>query len=146
MRFELPPYTSCSFCDDLLGSRECAIVAENEHAMAEIDERQYERGAMLVIPRTHRESILDIENHEIEGVYRLVRVVAHAAVKAFGARGMNIFQNSGRVAGQSEPHFHVHVVPRYEDSDPHKIFLQHDCQVMSMEEQRAVAASIRAAL
>ena len=55
MKFELPPYASCSFCDDLSGTRECAIVAENEHAVAELDERQYERGAMLVIPKMHRE-------------------------------------------------------------------------------------------
>jgi histidine triad (HIT) family protein len=146
MKFELPSYTSCSFCDDLSGARDCAIVAENEHAVAEIDERQYERGAMLIIPRKHRESVLDIERREIEAVYSLVRDVAHAASKAFGAQGMNIFQNNGARAGQHEPHFHVHVVPRYRDSDPHKIFLLHDCAVMSMEEQHAIAALIRAAL
>jgi histidine triad (HIT) family protein len=146
MRFELPPYTSCSFCDDLSGTRECALIAENEHAFAELDERQYERGAMLVIPKKHRESVLDIEPQEIEGVYSLVRDVARAAAKAFGAQGMNIFQNNGAKARQSEPHFHVHVVPRYKDSDPHKIFLQPDCEVMSMEEQRVIAALIRAAL
>jgi histidine triad (HIT) family protein len=146
MKFELPPYTTCSFCDDLSGARECAIVAENEHAVAEIDERQYERGAMLVIPRRHRESVLDIERREIEAVYSLVREVAHAAAKALGAQGANIFQNNGAKAGQQEPHFHVHVVPRYEDGDPHRIFLQDDCAVMSMEEQRAIADLIRAAL
>jgi len=146
VRFDLPPYGSCSFCDDLSGSRECAIVAENEHALAEIDERQYERGAMLVIPKKHRESVLDIDPREMEGVYRLVRDVAHAAAKAFGAHGMNIFQNNGAKAGQTEPHFHVHVVPRYRDSDPHKIFLLQDCEVMPMEEQRAIASAIRAAL
>jgi histidine triad (HIT) family protein len=146
MKFELPPYASCSFCDDLSGARECAFVAENEHAVAEIDERQYERGAMLVIPRKHRESILDIERLEIEAVYSLAREVAHAAVRAFGAQAMNIFQNSGTNAGQSEPHFHVHVVPRFKDSNPHKIFLQQDCEVMSIEEQRAIADLIKAAL
>src|SRR5690606_4200692 len=124
VRFDLPPYGSCSFCDDLSGSRECAIVAENAYALAELDERQYEHGAMLVIPKKHRESLLDIDPAEIEGVYSLVREVANAAAKAFGARGMNVFQNNGTSAGQSEPHFHVHVVPRYGDSDPHKIFLQ----------------------
>jgi histidine triad (HIT) family protein len=146
MRFELPPYASCSFCDDLSGARECAIVAENEHALAELDERQYERGAMLVITKKHRESVLDIEPMEIEGIYSLVRDVARAATKALGAHGMNIFQNNGAKAGQSEPHFHVHVVPRYKDSDPHKVFLQHDCEVTSMEEQRVIAELIRAAL
>jgi histidine triad (HIT) family protein len=146
MRFELPPYASCSFCDDLSGTRECAIVAENEHAVAEIDERQYERGAMLIIPRKHRESILDIDRQEFESVYGLAREVAQAAVRAFGAHGVNVFQNNGRSAGQTEPHFHVHVVPRYRDSDPHKIFLLHECEVMSIEEQRAIADLIRVAL
>jgi len=146
MKFELPAYNSCSFCDDLRGVREFAIVAENEHAVAELDERQYERGAMLVIPRTHRESVLDIEPAEIKGVYSLAQQVACAAAKAFGAQGMNIFQNNGSKAGQSEPHFHVHIVPRFEGTDPHKIFLQHDCEVISIEEQREIASLIRAAL
>lgn len=51
MRFELPPYEVCSFCQDLSGDRECAIVIRNEHAAVVVNERQYERGAMLVIPR-----------------------------------------------------------------------------------------------
>ena len=101
---------------------------------------------MLVIPKQHRESVLDIERREIEGVYSLVRDVAHAAYKAFGAQGMNIFQNNGAKAGQREPHFHVHVVPRYGNSDPHRIFLQQDCEVTPMEEQRVIADLIRAEL
>ncbi len=146
MKFDLPAYITCSFCDDLSGARECAVVAENEHAVAEIDERQYERGAMLVIPKKHRESVLDIESREIEGVYALVREMARAAAKALGAHGMNIYQNNGAKGGQHEPHFHVHVVPRYEDSDPCRIFSQQDREVMSMSEQRAIAALIRSAL
>jgi histidine triad (HIT) family protein len=146
MNFYLPPYGSCSFCDDVSGARECAVVAENELAFAELDERQYERGAMLVIPKKHRESVLSIERHELEAVYSLVYDVARAATKVFDAQGMNIFQNNGAKAGQSEPHFHVHVVPRYRDSDPHRIFLQHDCEVVSMQDQRAISALIRNAL
>lgn len=144
MRFELPAYDSCSFCDDLRGTRACVFVAENEHAVAEIDERQYERGTMLVIPRRHRESVLDIEPAEIADVYRLVREVARAATRAFGAQGMSVFQNNGPKAGQHEPHFHVHVVPRFEASDPERRFLQRDYRVISIEEQRQIAVAIRA--
>jgi histidine triad (HIT) family protein len=146
MKFELSPYATCSFCEDLAGTRACAFVAENQYAVAEIDERQYERGAMLVIPKQHRESILDIENSEIEGVYSLAREVARAAAVAFGAVGMNVFQNNGSKAGQHEPHFHVHVVPRYKASDPHRRFLQRDYNVISIEEQRAIADLVKAAL
>lgn len=143
MRFELFPYDSCSFCQDLAGERECAFVGENEHAVAEVNERQYERGAMLVIPRAHRESVLDIESVEMAAVYSLVREIARAATMAFGALGMNVFQNNGSKAGQHEPHFHVHVVPRYKTSDPERRFLQRDYSVISIEEQRAIAATIR---
>ena len=146
MRFDLPPYDTCSFCQDVARERECAFIAENEHALAEVDERQYERGAMLVIPRTHRESVLDIDSLEMASVYRLVREIARAATVAFGALGMNIFQNNGSKAGQHEPHFHVHVVPRYKASDPDRRFLQRDYSVVSLEEQRAIAEMIRRCL
>jgi histidine triad (HIT) family protein len=116
MRFELLDYKICSFCQDLAGERECAFIAENEFAAAEVNERQYERGAMLVIPRAHRESILDIEPAEIAEVYTLAREVARAATAAFGALGMSVFQNNGTKGAQSEPHFHVHVVPHSQDN------------------------------
>ncbi len=143
MRFELVDYQICSFCQDLAGERDCAFIAQNEFAAAEVNERQYERGAMLVLPRTHRESILDIEPAEIAEVYKLAREVARAATAAFGALGMNVFQNNGTKGAQSEPHFHVHVVPRYEGSDPHRRFLQRDYSVITIEEQRAIAETIR---
>lgn len=122
------------------------MIIDNEHAFAELDERQYERGAMLVLPKVHRESMLDIEPHEIDAVYRLAKNVARAATAAFGASGLNVFQNNGTKAGQHEPHFHVHVVPRYKASDPNRRFLQRDYDVISLEEQRAIAELIRARL
>jgi histidine triad (HIT) family protein len=146
MRYPLVPSDGCSFCDDLSGARECAFVAQNELAAAEIDLRQYERGAMLVIPREHRESILDITPEELDAVYRLAQDVARAATIALGAVGMNVYQNSGTRAGQHESHFHVHVVPRYENSDPDRLFRQRDYSVTPMAEQRQIAAVIRAAL
>jgi diadenosine tetraphosphate (Ap4A) HIT family hydrolase len=74
-----------------------------------------------------------------------VRIVAHAAAKALDAHGMSIFQNNGAGANH-EPHYHVHVVPRFKGSDPHRIFTQPDFEVMSMKEQRAIADLIRSAL
>ena len=146
MPFPVAPYESCSFCQDLSGHRECAFIAENELAAAQVDERQYERGAMLVIPKTHRETILDIGESEVEAVYAMAKRVAAAAEKAYGAIGANIYQNNGLKASQHEPHFHVHLVPKYEDSETEKLFLQRDYDVISIEEQRQIADDLRAAL
>jgi histidine triad (HIT) family protein len=146
MRYPLAPYDRCSFCHDLSGGRECAFVAQNELAAAEIDLRQYETGAMLVIPRAHRESILDITPEELDAVYRLALQVGRAATLALGAVGMNVYQNNGIKAGQHEPHFHVHVVPRYEASDPDRLFRQRDYPPVPLHERHGLAARIRSAL
>jgi len=146
MPFPVAPYETCSFCLDLSGERECAFITDNDHAAAQVDERQYERGAMLVIPKTHRETILDIEEPELEAVYALAKVVASAAERAYGAVGANIYQNNGLKASQHEPHFHVHVVPKYENSESEKLFLQRNYEAISIAEQREIASTLRTAI
>ncbi len=146
MPFPVAPYDTCSFCLDLSGERECAFITENDHAAAQVDERQYERGAMLIIPRHHRETILDIEESELEAVYALAKRMTRAVERAYGAVGANIYQNNGLKASQHEPHFHVHVVPKYEDSESEKLFLQRNYDVIPIEEQRQIASTLRAAL
>ena len=146
MPFPVAPYETCSFCLDLSGDRECAFVADNEFSAAEVNERQYEKGAMLIVPKDHRETILDMEEHEVEAVYRLVKRMALAAERAFGAVGANIYQNNGAAASQHEPHVHVHVVPKYEHSEREKLFLQRDYDVIPIEEQRRIAQALRDAL
>ena len=146
MPFPVAPYDTCSFCLDLSGERECAFITENDHAAAQVDERQYERGAMLVIPRHHRETILDIEESELEAVYALAKRLAAAAERAYGAVGANIYQNNGLKASQHEPHFHVHVVPKYKDSESEKLFLQRNYDTIPIDEQRKIADTLRASL
>jgi histidine triad (HIT) family protein len=146
MRFELDPYGVCSFCQDLDGQRRSAFVIRDETAAVLVNERQYERGAMPVIPTRHLESVLDITEAEVQAVYCMAKRVAEAAVRAFGAVGMYVYQNNRRVVGQTEPHFHVHVVLRYPTSDPRCRFHHHEYTAVSLEEQEAVAAAVRAAL
>ena len=55
---------------------------------------------------------------------------------AFGAIGANIYQNNGLKASQHEPHFHVHVVPKYDHSEREKLYLQRNYDVIPIEEQR----------
>jgi len=146
MPFQLTTYDSCSFCEYLAGQRECAFIVREPLAAAFVNRTQYERGAMLVVPNAHRPTILDITPDEIASVYALAKRLAAAAERAFGAVGANVFQNNGTRAGQHVPHFHVHVVPRYENSNPEKLFLQREFALATPDEQRRVAEEIRSAL
>jgi histidine triad (HIT) family protein len=146
MPFRLAPYQSCPFCAYICGEVECAVIAETELALAIVNKTQYERGAALVIPKQHRETILEITPTEIASVYTLAKRIVVAGEAALGAIGANVFQNNGIKAGQHVPHMHVHVVPRYEASDPEKLFLQRDFAIVDLAELKAIAATIRAAL
>lgn len=148
MPFELAPYEpgSCGFCRYVAGEAECAVLAEDEFAFAIVNYRQYERGASLVIPKVHRETILDVTDGEIASLYRLAKRVAGAAEKAFGACGCSVYQNNGLKSGQHVPHVHVHVVPRYATSDPGRLFLQDDFPILPLPQVHAIAAAIRSCL
>jgi histidine triad (HIT) family protein len=146
MPFPLAPHGSCSFCEYLAGTHECVFVVRNELVAAFVNRTQYERGAMLIVPNAHRATILEITDEELASVYALAKRLAAAAERALGAIGANVFQNNGSKGGQHVPHFHVHLVPRYEHSDPEKMFLQREFALTPVAEQQRIADAIRKAL
>ena len=139
MPFILDKYDECGFCRYISGEAFYAVVAENELAVGFVNHRQYERGATLVIPRRHVETILEATDTELAAISHLARNLAGAANRAFGATGTNVFQNNGIKAGQHVPHMHTHVVPRYPESDPEKLFLQRNFPIVSPDEQQTIA-------
>jgi histidine triad (HIT) family protein len=48
-------------------------------------------------------------------VYLTAKELAKAISKAFNVKEFNILQNNGTLAGQTVPHYHVHIIPRYEE-------------------------------
>jgi|SRR6185312_12173748 len=144
MPFTLASYDSCPFCRYVRGEAEYVALAEDDLVLALMNYRQYERGAMLVIPKRHCETILDVSDTEIASLYRLAKTLARGAEMALGACGANIYQNNGVIAGQHVPHVHVHVVPRYPDSDSEKLFLMRNFPILPLDELRPTAAAIRA--
>src|SRR5258708_37265931 len=69
-------------------------------------------GHVLVVPRVHYNSLLDVPPelgmHRVQVTMRL----AGAIRKVTGCEDLNIVVNSGAAAGQDEPHYHVHIIPR----------------------------------
>jgi len=75
------------------------------------------RGHLLVVPREHVADIHAITETDLGAVARTAQRMAGRIVERLGADGVNVIQNSGAAAWQSVLHYHVHVVPRYQD-DP----------------------------
>lgn len=103
----------CVFCTDVVAKRNAAIVFEDADTMAFMDYAPVENGHLLVIPKRHYESILDIEVEDYIKVHSLVRILAPVLLRALDADGLNVGQNNGSCANQVVFHYHVHMIPRF---------------------------------
>ena len=105
---------NCVFCDIVNKKIPGHIVAENEYALAFLDNSCDAYGHTLVVPKIHFDNIMDCEDDYLDGMNRLVKKVVRHYTKDCGFSGVNIFNNSGVSAGQTVSHFHIHIVPRQE--------------------------------
>lgn len=144
--FEAPVHDTCPYCEYLAGYSACAFAYRDRRVAAFMNRSQYERGAVLLIPNEHVESILDLDAALMTAIFGAAQRIARAMVERFGAVGLNIFQNNGIRAGQSVAHYHIHLVPRYATSVPWRRFREADFPQTPHDELERLAADLRAAL
>lgn len=102
----------CTFCDLIKGSAEVSVCYEDADAIAFMDIQPVNPGHILVIPRTHYESFLDVPPDLGMHLFRVTMRLAGAVRRVIRSDDLNIVVNSGAAAGQDEPHYHVHIIPR----------------------------------
>ncbi len=144
MPFELPTNERCPFCRNIAGVG-LAVVIDDGETYAFVNQRMFGRGHLLVIPRWHAATVLDLSAAEMTRLAAQVRRLARAISKAFDPSGLNIFPNNGVTAGQTVAHYHVHIVPTYPGDQP-GVFLSAQYERTPIEERLAVAAQIKANL
>ncbi|HMC55770.1 MAG TPA: HIT family protein [Gemmatimonadaceae bacterium] len=105
---------SCTFCDLINGAGEVSTCYEDGHAVAFMDVQPVNAGHVLVVSRRHYERFEDVPPELAMHLFRVVTRLVPAVKRVAKAEGINIVVNSGRAAGQDEPHYHVHVIPRIE--------------------------------
>jgi histidine triad (HIT) family protein len=107
----------CIFCKILAGELPARIVDEDERTVAFMDIAPATRGHVLVIPRAHASDLLSIDSEDLGAVALACQRLAGRMKQRLGAQGINLINSCGAAAWQTVFHFHVHVIPRYED-DP----------------------------
>ena len=101
------------FCKIIDGEIPSSRVYEDDDVIAILDISQTTRGHTLVIPKKHYDSFLSCPADTMKKVMMVAQRIGQAEVSILGAKGVNILTNCGEAAGQTVPHFHVHVIPRY---------------------------------
>lgn len=101
----------CVFCTQ--PDIEERVITENAHARAFLTNIPITPGHTLIIPKRHVQSIAELTDLERADVFDLTESIKGALRKPpFSAQGFNHAWNEAEVAGQSVPHFHLHIVPR----------------------------------
>ena len=155
--FELPDMTPCVFCELIAGRLDKGLVEETELTLTIVNIRQFEIGQVLVIPRRHAPTILDLTGDEACALMEAIRRVSAALVKAYSPDGITLYNNNGVASMQEVPHFHMHVVPRRNSSlwgygPPHIAALERrsrdilDKVLVDIEREHEIAEEIKAAL
>lgn len=100
---------SCPFCT-LPPER---IIDENEHAVWIYDGFPISPGHSLIIPKRHVGSFFEITTPEKIAIFSLLDQAKNVVSTEHLPNAYNIGINDGPAAGQTVPHLHVHLIPRY---------------------------------
>jgi histidine triad (HIT) family protein len=100
----------CVFCEIAEGRRTAAVVLEREETIAFLDHRPLFPGHVLVVPRRHLDTLLDMPREGLAPLFDAAQLVARAVEDGLQAEGSFVAINN-RIS-QSVPHLHVHVIPR----------------------------------
>ena len=108
----------CLFCKIAHHEVESKILYEDDNYMAflDIDQKEAE-GHTLIIPKKHFENILEVDAQTLAHVMQVTQKLAKQIVEKLNAKGLNILTNTNEVAGQTVHHFHVHILPRYDEKE-----------------------------
>jgi histidine triad (HIT) family protein len=107
----------CIFCKIVAGEIPAQRVDEDEHTIAFMDLNPWTRGHALVIPREHSRNLYEIGEDELARTAVASKRLARRMKERLGCDGVNLINSCEPAAWQTVFHFHVHVIPRYDD-DP----------------------------
>jgi histidine triad (HIT) family protein len=108
------PHKPCTFCRFLEDPPLSVVIEETPHSLSFVPEIVRLEGALLVISRRHVRSSLELTSEESLDLLHTVRRAAAMIEQVFDPDGLNIWWATGVLAGQTEPHLHVELVPRHE--------------------------------
>lgn len=102
----------CIFCKIVSGQVPSMKVYEDEHTLVFMDIAGDVDGHMVAIPKKHIENILDCDTESLNQLMLAVKKVSNHCVENCDFDGVNLLNASDSSAGQSVPHFHIHIIPR----------------------------------
>lgn len=134
---------NCIFCKIANGEIPSATVYEDENFRGILDLGPASKGHALILPKKHYANLFEMDDEMVAKALVVAKKLGAKMQKALNCQGLNVLQNNGEAAGQTVFHFHMHLIPRYENDTVG--FPSWEAGKPTQEELKEIAAKICAA-
>ena len=108
---------NCIFCRISAGNAPASLVLDEPTVFGIMSLDQPTPYKLLILPKAHVETVFDLPEDLAAELFKATVRLAKAVRAASRCPGLNLVQSNGRVGQQDVMHFHIHVLPRFEDDD-----------------------------
>lgn len=130
---------NCIFCKIANGEIPSRTLYEDDRFRVILDLGPATKGHALILPKNHYSDLFALPEDEAAEAAKLAKKMGAKLVEKLHADGLNVVQNNGETAGQTVKHFHIHLIPRYENDGQHILW---NPGKMSDEELDSVAETV----
>ncbi len=109
--------TNCIFCKIANGEIPSFTIYEDDMFRVIFDLGPATKGHALILPKEHFKNIFELDDNYAKEVMLVAKKVSTAMRDVLKCDGFNILQNNEEIAGQTVFHFHIHLIPRYNNDD-----------------------------
>lgn len=105
----------CIFCKIANGDVPSKTLFEDSDFRVILDLGPATRGHALILPKEHADNLYELPDELASKALILAKKTAVTMQQKLKCDGLNLVQNNGGTAGQTVMHFHLHVIPRYQE-------------------------------
>lgn len=113
----------CIFCKLANGDIPTNSIYEDDVVKVIFDASPAAPGHILILPKNHFDDVYSMDDETAAHVFKVAVKLSKAYRKALDFDGLNIVQNNGEAAGQTVFHFHMHLIPRYQNAKNNDILM-----------------------
>lgn len=108
---------NCLFCKIINNEIPSRTIYEDDLCKVFLDINPEANGHLLLIPKIHYDNILDVDTQFVAHAFEIIKKELYPLLKnKLDAKGLTISENND--LGQDIKHFHIHLIPRYENHIP----------------------------
>ena len=106
---------NCIFCKIARGEIPSKTLYEDDDFRVILDLGPATRGHALILPKEHYADLYELPEDTAGEAMKLAKKMAAKMTERLACKGFNLVQNNGEIAGQTVFHFHMHLIPRYQE-------------------------------